>query len=460
MCPTVTLNGGGGSGAAATAICTNGVVTAITITNPGSGYTSAPTVMIDSPTSNAPVFNAFNVLPNATVVLYRNNQEVSRVNLTAGGTVSIADLNGSSQPGQNPIPDGVYVYRVQQIDAAGNPSPLSNGLTVTIDHTAARDALPAGARSGERHVERSRSYVEEQQPEPAESRRSSTCAQVEQNATVYLYRAPVATVPATATATLTGSTITVTVNPGGAGYTFTPQVTLSGGGGSGATATATVVNGVVTAINVTNSGSGYTSAPTVTISSVGTFVQVNEVNAPAGGTVPIADINNGQGLIPDGSYVYQAQQFDLAGNPSPITTPSTTITIDTALPSAPSAPLLDPNSDTGFSHTDGITQITLSAFPSLRHLGVRGARHRPVVPAPVDSTGTPTGPTVLVGSQVAPANPTSTTPITIVDNTSPTPDGTYRYTAKQIDQAGNKSPISAATTVVYDDGTAAGAIGP
>ena len=80
--PTVTLNGGGGSGATASATVTNGVVTAITITNPGSGYTSAPTVVIGSPSSNAPVFNAFNVLPNATVVLYRNNQEVSRVNLT------------------------------------------------------------------------------------------------------------------------------------------------------------------------------------------------------------------------------------------------------------------------------------------------------------------------------------------------------------------------------------------
>ena len=99
------------------------------------GYTSAPTVVIDSPPSNAPQFNAFNVLPDATVVLYRNNQEVSRVNLTTGGPVPISDLNGGTQPGQNPIPDGVYVYRVQQIDAAGNPSALSSGLTVTIDHT-------------------------------------------------------------------------------------------------------------------------------------------------------------------------------------------------------------------------------------------------------------------------------------------------------------------------------------
>jgi hypothetical protein len=42
--PTVTLSGGGGSGATAVATNSGGAVTAITITNPGSGYTSAPTV--------------------------------------------------------------------------------------------------------------------------------------------------------------------------------------------------------------------------------------------------------------------------------------------------------------------------------------------------------------------------------------------------------------------------------
>lgn len=42
--PIVTFTGGGGSGAAATATITAGSVTAITVTSPGSGYTSAPTV--------------------------------------------------------------------------------------------------------------------------------------------------------------------------------------------------------------------------------------------------------------------------------------------------------------------------------------------------------------------------------------------------------------------------------
>lgn len=42
--PTVGFTGGAGTGAAATAVLTDGVVTSITITNAGTGYTSAPTI--------------------------------------------------------------------------------------------------------------------------------------------------------------------------------------------------------------------------------------------------------------------------------------------------------------------------------------------------------------------------------------------------------------------------------
>ncbi len=42
--PTVAFTGGGGSGAAATAVVADGVVVSVTITNHGSGYTSTPTI--------------------------------------------------------------------------------------------------------------------------------------------------------------------------------------------------------------------------------------------------------------------------------------------------------------------------------------------------------------------------------------------------------------------------------
>lgn len=50
--PIVTISGGGGSGAAATANILAGVVTSIDVTDAGSGYTSAPTVTIAKPRRN------------------------------------------------------------------------------------------------------------------------------------------------------------------------------------------------------------------------------------------------------------------------------------------------------------------------------------------------------------------------------------------------------------------------
>lgn len=47
--PEVLLVGGGGIGATAVATVADGVVTGITITNPGTGYSSAPIVRIGSP---------------------------------------------------------------------------------------------------------------------------------------------------------------------------------------------------------------------------------------------------------------------------------------------------------------------------------------------------------------------------------------------------------------------------
>jgi hypothetical protein len=47
--PSVLIVGGGGTGATATAVVSNGVVVGVTITDAGIGYTSTPTIYISSP---------------------------------------------------------------------------------------------------------------------------------------------------------------------------------------------------------------------------------------------------------------------------------------------------------------------------------------------------------------------------------------------------------------------------
>ena len=44
--PTLSVTGGGGSGATATAAVFNGAITSVAIVNPGTGYTSVPTITI------------------------------------------------------------------------------------------------------------------------------------------------------------------------------------------------------------------------------------------------------------------------------------------------------------------------------------------------------------------------------------------------------------------------------
>jgi hypothetical protein len=80
--PTVTVFGGGGTGATATASETNGVVTAITPVSAGSNYTSTPTVTISPPP------------PNATFNTYWSNDGTSSGGSEPTAAVSLAVSNG------------------------------------------------------------------------------------------------------------------------------------------------------------------------------------------------------------------------------------------------------------------------------------------------------------------------------------------------------------------------------
>ena len=87
--PAVIITGGGGTGATATARVTNGVITAVVLTNPGTGYTSDPTVTISDPN------------PRATGAI------VTPVFTTTGGTPTITATGGirkfiDSLPGLGP----------------------------------------------------------------------------------------------------------------------------------------------------------------------------------------------------------------------------------------------------------------------------------------------------------------------------------------------------------------------
>jgi hypothetical protein len=125
----------------------------------------------------------------------------------------------------------------------------------------------------------------------------------------------------------------------------------------------------------------------------------------------------------DAIWAYTAQAVDLAGNASGISSPLN-VTLDTVAPPIPVAPDLQAGSDTGTVSTDNITNATSPAFTIAPNPYARFYRNG-----------------IRIGSDYAPATTFTATAQT---------DGTWSYSVSAIDAAGNESPRSPALSVTID----------
>jgi len=191
-----------------------GSVGLIAVSNPGSGYTSAPNVVISAPN------DANGVQAVATATIVTGSGGIRSVFVTAGGS------------GYTAVPDVTI----------GAPN-ITGGTQAT-----AVASISAGAVVAISVVEAGSGYTSV----PAVTFSSGG---------------------ATANAVIsTGGVSSVSLTNAGSGYTSSPTITFSGGGGSGANAIAQIVTfrtGTVS-ILLNNGGSGYTSAPTVAIDGANT----------------------------------------------------------------------------------------------------------------------------------------------------------------------------------------------
>ena len=209
LAPTVTINPDGGATLDATATAAiDSIVTGLTITDPGSGYTSAPTVTIN-PDGGATL--------DATATA-----EISSV-VTA---VTITDPGSgyTLAPTVTINPDGGATL---DATATAEISSVVTAVTIT-DHGSGYTLAP----------------------------------------TVTINPDGGATLDATATAVLDGTVLAVTITDSGSSYSTTPTVEFTGGGGTDATATVALET-ILTDLTITDGGAGYTTAPTVTISGGG-----------------------------------------------------------------------------------------------------------------------------------------------------------------------------------------------
>ena len=245
---TVTITTTGSHDVTATAQATvgfangaNGVITGITITNPGAGYTSADVVITGAGSGAA----ASAVVTTSTAV--------TAVNVTGAGAaytkplVTISGGGGTTQAtataygGVDAItitsPGAGYTFPTVDFDAPNDPNGTPATAHATIDALGVITAIVIDNPG---------------------SGYSSAPSVVVRDGTLM---DPINNAGAGATATATLKILSVGLDTYGAGYTSAPSVAITesavGGLGSGATATAVVDAGTISAINITNGGSGY-----------------------------------------------------------------------------------------------------------------------------------------------------------------------------------------------------------
>lgn len=207
--PSVTAYGGSGGGTTFVATVLNGSVTSIRETNSGSGYE-----------------------PGDVVQLYitgggsDSNAELT-ANLTSGAITGVVITN----PGMGYTP-GTYALGF----TGGGGTGAAGTYTVDSSNTVVSATITAGG-SG---------YTSS--PAVVFSFGSGSAA------------SGITLISSTSVAS-------VTIVHGGSGFTSTPNLTFIGGSGTGATATAVLSGGVITSVTVNNGGTGYTSAPAVEVQS-------------------------------------------------------------------------------------------------------------------------------------------------------------------------------------------------
>ncbi|HEY0656682.1 MAG TPA: hypothetical protein VGD65_26290 [Chryseosolibacter sp.] len=240
-----------GSGATASAgLQANGTVTSIVITNSGSGYTSAPTVTIPAPGGTG-------TQAQGTANIDALGR-VTSITITNPGTGYAADPGaitiaappaGGVQAVANALYSGVSVGNVTVTPGSG----YTYAPTVTFSAPQRANGVRA---TGTASFDATTGQV--------------TGIQVTNAGSGYT-AAPTVTLNAGSGAAaqgyLTGgSVISFNITSTGDDYAYAPTVVIGrtdDGNGSGATGTAVMSNGRVVGINLTNGGSGYTSAPSV-----------------------------------------------------------------------------------------------------------------------------------------------------------------------------------------------------
>ena len=246
-----------------------GSVGTIAIRNPGSGYTTAPSVTISAPNDS----NGVQATAVASITTGSGGVQSIRVDNIGSGytsvptvTVGAPNLPGGAQATAGATISGGNVVAISVFNAGSGYTTVP-AVTITGGGGANANAVAAlstGIVSAITLTNAGSGYTSP--PTVTISGGGGSGA----NAVAQIV-------------TFKKGTVSVLVTNGGAGYSSTPAVTISGGGGANANAIAILSGNTVSQVIMDNPGTGYTSTPTVTITGGGATT-----NATA---IAIADTN-------------------------------------------------------------------------------------------------------------------------------------------------------------------------
>jgi len=239
-----------GQTAAATATKSDGILTGLEISDPGFGYTSAPSITFNG----IAVSGQSLVSPVVTIGIDALGRlDVDNITITSGGS-GYQSMFGFVAANPN---HGKLAY----IDLVGTGNKnYTSPPSIVIPEPTAKDALGVLLST---NVRATAEFIFS----------ASTLKTLElTNGGSGYTSSPTVTISGNATAFATvqdGRIDKVKLISKGSGYTTVPTVTISGGGGSGATARAKITEGEISGYNITNPGSGYTRDPILRIDSGG-----------------------------------------------------------------------------------------------------------------------------------------------------------------------------------------------
>jgi len=251
---SITISGGGGTGAtaAATVDAQTGVITGLSVTNPGSGYTSAPTVSFASATGTGAAATAVvdysGVVNQVAGVVPGTGYVAPVVDITGGGGSGAAATAYGSIEDVTIVDGGAgYTQPIVMFDLPADPNGIqATGHVPMVVTGDAFDGLDANGTITAVVVDNAGSGYT---TAPGITFSNGTLADPQPGVTAF------------ASATTTLSIQNVVLTAFGSGYTSDPSATITDtvgtGAGAGVALHITTSGGAVTSINLDNGGTSY-----------------------------------------------------------------------------------------------------------------------------------------------------------------------------------------------------------